>query len=276
MLNTADLHQLVMHAEQRQWRLALVGDPHQLQAVGRGGMFQELCTTGRTTELEHLHRFANPWEATNSLRLREGDPAALHFYNTFGRIRAGTFDDHLDTITDAWTRSRDEGETVSITTCRNEHVDAINHHIQQRRIETGELDQNTLTPIDDDWAMVGDIGATRRNDRRLRTTTGEPIRNRERWTITNTNRSGEVTVTRLDGHGTIALPADYVRQHVQLAYATTEHGAHRVHEQHTVSRLIHLRRRGRVVRTSRTSARSSGHITTSKLAVPLSHDSMMR
>jgi len=144
-----------------------------------------------------------------------------------GRVRSdrGTFDEHLDTITDAWTRSRDDGETISITTTRNEHVHAINHHIQQRRIEAGELDQNTLIPIDDDSAMVGDIVATRRNDRRLRTTTGEPIRNRERWTITDTNPNGEITVTRLDGHGTITLPADYARQHVQLAYATTEHGA---------------------------------------------------
>ena len=225
MLNTADLHRLVVHAERREWRLALVGDPHQLQAVGRGGMFHELCTTGRTNELEHLHRFTNEWEATNSLRLRAGDPQALHFYNTFGRIRAGTFEDHLDTVTDAWIRSRNDDETISITTTRNEHVHAVNHHIQQRRIEAGELDQNTLTPVDDDWAMVGDIVPTRRNDRRLRTTTGEPVRNRERWTITDTNDNGEITVTRLAGHGTITLPADYVRQHVQLAYATTEHGA---------------------------------------------------
>jgi conjugative relaxase-like TrwC/TraI family protein len=225
MLNTADLHRLVGHAEQHDWRLALVGDPHQLQAVGRGGMFHELCDNGRTVELEHLHRFTNEWEATNSLRLRQGDPEALHFYNTFGRIGAGTFDDHLDTITAAWTRCRDNGETISITTTRNEHVFAINHHIQQRRIEAGELDQNTLVPIDDEWAMIGDVVATRRNDRRLRTTTGEPIRNRERWTITDTNRNGEITVTRLEGHGSITLPADYVRQHVQLAYATTEHGA---------------------------------------------------
>ena len=225
MLNTADLHRLVVLAEQHQWRLALVGDPHQLQAVGRGGMFQELCTTGRTIELEHLHRFTNEWEATTSLRLRQGDPEALDFYNTFERIRAGTFDDHLDTISDAWIRCRDDGETISITTTRNEHVHAINHHIQQRRIEAGELDQNTSTPIDDDWAMIGDVVATRRNDRRLRTTAGEPIRNRERWTMTDSNGHGEVTVTRLDGHGTITLPADYVRQHLQLAYATTEHGA---------------------------------------------------
>lgn len=225
MLNTADLHRLVVHAEQHQWRLALVGDPYQLQAVGRGGMFQELCTTGRTNELDHLHRFINEWEATNSLRLRAGDAEALHFYNTFGRIRAGTLADHLDTIAEGWTRCRDDGETISITTTRNEHVHAINHHIQRRRIEAGELDQDTLVQIDDEWAMVGDVVATRRNDRRLRTTTGESVRNRERWTITDANPNGDITVTRLDGHGTVTLPADYVRQHVRLAYATTEHGA---------------------------------------------------
>ncbi|MAT04950.1 MAG: hypothetical protein CL424_07905, partial [Acidimicrobiaceae bacterium] len=62
------------------------------------------------------------------------------------------------------------------------------------------------------------------NDRRLRTTTGDSIRNRHRWTVTHTSDDG-VTVTRLGGHGTITLPTDYVRLHVELAYATTEHGA---------------------------------------------------
>jgi hypothetical protein len=106
------------------------------------------------------------------------------------------------------------------TTTRNDDVHAVNRHIQHRRLRGSDLDQHTKVQIDDEWAMVGDIVATRRNDRRLRTTTGEPIRNGERWTITDTNERGELTVTRLDGHGTITLPADYVRQHVQLAYAT--------------------------------------------------------
>ena len=67
--------------------------------------------------------------------------------------------------------------------------------------------------------MVGDVVATRRNERRLRTSVGEPVRNRERWTVTATDtvEEGDVTVTRLDGHGTITLPRDYVRQHLQLA-----------------------------------------------------------
>ncbi|MBI2709808.1 MAG: AAA family ATPase [Actinobacteria bacterium] len=34
-----------------------VGDPRQLHAVGRGGMFDELCCTGRAHELATIHRF---------------------------------------------------------------------------------------------------------------------------------------------------------------------------------------------------------------------------
>jgi conjugative relaxase-like TrwC/TraI family protein len=227
MLNTSDLSRLITHAEQRQWRLALVGDPHQLQAVGRGGMFLELCDTGRRVELEHLHRFTNRWEAAASLELRHGNPFVLDTYSAHGRIRPGTFAEHLGTIADLWQECQAAGESLSITTTRTEHVNAINDHIQQRRLDTGQLDEGTLTPVADSWAMVGDVVATRRNDRRLRTSVGEPVRNRERWTVSATDsiEEGDVTVTRLDGHGTITLPRDYVREHVQLAYATTEPGA---------------------------------------------------
>ncbi len=224
MVRTADLDRLVDHAQRSRWRLVLVGDPHQLQAVGRGGMFAELCETGRTVELDRLHRFDEPWEATASLRLCAGDSRALDTYATFGRIRPGSYDEHLDTIADEWQHTHNAGETLSITTTRNEHVTAINDHIQRARLESGDLDLTTATPIAGGVAMVGDIVATRHNDRRLRTTTGDSIRNRHRWTVTHTSGDG-ITVTRLGGHGTITLPTDYVRHHVELAYATTEHGA---------------------------------------------------
>ena len=60
MIGTPNLHRLIELADQQHWRLALVGDPRQLQAVGRGGMFTELCNTGRAIELEHIHRFTEP------------------------------------------------------------------------------------------------------------------------------------------------------------------------------------------------------------------------
>ena len=117
------------------------------------------------------------------------------------------------------------GESLSIVTTRNEHVAAINTSIQRHRLDNGELDATTATRVDGDWAMVGDIVVTRRNNRQLRTSVGEPVRNRERWTITHTTDGGEITLSRIGGHGTITMPSDYVRDHVQLAYASTEHGA---------------------------------------------------
>ena len=224
MARTVDLDRLVDHAQRSRWRLVLVGDPYQLQAVGRGGMFAELCETGHTVELDRLHRFEHPWEATASLRLRAGDSRALAIYATFGRIRPGSFDEHLDTIADEWQQAHSVGETLSITSTRNEHVTAINHHIQNARLLDGDLDLATATRIAGGAVMVGDVVATRHNDRRLRTTTGDSIRNRHRWTVTHTSHDG-VTVTRLGGHGTITLPTDYVHRYVELAYATTEHGA---------------------------------------------------
>ena len=73
--------------------------------------------------------------------------------------------------------------------------------------------------------MVGDVVATRHNDRRLRTSRGDHVRNRERWIVTATHPNGDITVSRLEGHGAITLPAAYAGEFVELAYATTEYGA---------------------------------------------------
>ena len=90
MLSTPALHQLVSLAEANEWRLVLVGDHRQLQAVGRGGLFAELCANGRVDHLEHLHRFTHDWEAAASLQLRSGDPRALDAYEAHDRIIPGT------------------------------------------------------------------------------------------------------------------------------------------------------------------------------------------
>lgn len=78
--------------------------------------------------------------------------------------------------------------------------------------------------IADGGAHVGDIVATRRNQRQLQTTTGDVVRNRELWTVTKISEAGDLTVAQLDGHGTVTLPAEYVRRHVRLGYAATEPG----------------------------------------------------
>ena len=97
-ISTPALNHLVTLAEAQRWRLVLVGDDRQLQAVGRGGLFRELCVSGRVEELEQIHRFTHRWEAAASLLLRAGDPRGLDAYQAHGRIIAGSLGEHLARI----------------------------------------------------------------------------------------------------------------------------------------------------------------------------------
>jgi conjugative relaxase-like TrwC/TraI family protein len=223
MLATGDLHTLTQLADQQRWRLVLVGDPRQLQAVTRGGMFAELCATARSVELETIHRFRHEWEAAASLKLRHGDPDALTAYVAHDRIVAAPLAEHLDRIASDWADHHSQGRYTAITTTTNEHVQAINHGIQQHRRALGELADGALD-LGDNSVRVGDFVVTRRNDRQLRTSSGDSVRNRDYWRVDAITADGGLAVTRIDGHGTVTIPADYVRQHVQLGYAATEPG----------------------------------------------------
>jgi conjugative relaxase-like TrwC/TraI family protein len=224
MIGTGDLHQLTHLADAHQWRLVLVGDPHQLQAVGRGGMFGELCATGRTIELDTIHRFHNQWEAAASLKLRHGDPGGLDAYLDHDRIFAAPFDEHVDNLAHYWAGARDRSEYVAITTTTNDHVDAINTAVHDHRRQLGQLGHHRLELSDGLEVAVGDVITTRRNERFLRTTMGESVRNRDYWSIDTIGADGSLSVTRIDGQGSVTLPAAYVAEHVQLGYAATEPG----------------------------------------------------
>jgi conjugative relaxase-like TrwC/TraI family protein len=225
MVGTPALARLAALATDRDWRVVLIGDPYQLQAVGRAGLFQELCVTGRAHELQRIHRFTEPWEAAASLMLRRGDPHAWDAYLDHGRVFAGTFEEHLATAAQRWLDTTARGGTVALVASTNEHVDALNAAIQRARVEHGQLDETATARIGGgERALIGDHVVTRRNDRHIPTSDGEPIRNRDQWTVTAVGRDGSLTVTSLRGHGRVVLPAEYVREHVRLGYAATEHG----------------------------------------------------
>jgi conjugative relaxase-like TrwC/TraI family protein len=225
MIGTHDLARLITLARRNEWRLVLVGDPRQLQAVGRGGLFDDLCRNGRVHQLEQIHRFTHPWEADASLLLRTGDPWGLEAYETHGRIIPGTVDEHLWEIAKAWLDHHGRGQTVALVASTNEHVDLLNDSVQNVRLIAGELHSDTAMAIAaGEVAHVGEVVTTRRNDRRLVTNEGEPVRNRELWTVTATHPDGSLTVSHNEGHGAVTLPREYVAEHVRLGYAATEHG----------------------------------------------------
>lgn len=80
-------------------------------------------------------------------------------------------------------------------------------------------------PLPTALAGVGDVIVTRRNDRRLRTSTTGFVMNGDRWIVQAVNRDGGLLVRhRTTGHRAW-LPAAYVVDHTELGYATTIHTA---------------------------------------------------
>lgn len=224
MIPTPKLAELADLADDKGWRVVLVGDPLQFSAVGRGGMFGLLTETFGAIELDRVHRFTNPWERQASLQLRRGDQTVVDTYDDHGRLHAGTPDGIERAAVSHWWRHRRAGHDVLLMAPTNETVDRLNHRAQAFRLRADELDSaGRSIRIGDTTLYVGDEIATRHNDRRLRTDQGEMVRNRARWTITHIHP--DQTITATGPSGTVRLPAPYVRDHVELAYASTGHAA---------------------------------------------------
>ena len=62
---------------------------------------------------------------------------------------------------------------------------------------------------DGNQASVGDVIITRTNDRRLRATATDWVKNGDRWTITRIGRRGDLTVRHNRSQLTVRLPIDY-------------------------------------------------------------------
>jgi ATP-dependent exoDNAse (exonuclease V) alpha subunit len=78
---------------------------------------------------------------------------------------------------------------------------------------------------DGNTGSVGDLLITRANDRRLRITAADWVKNGDRWTILNLTRTGGVRVRHARNGRTVTLPAGYVSTATELGYATTVHAA---------------------------------------------------
>jgi hypothetical protein len=78
---------------------------------------------------------------------------------------------------------------------------------------------------DGNRASVGDVIITRANDRRLRLSATDWVKNGDRWTIRHVSKQGDLAVRHNRRHLTVRLPSDYVRASTGLGYATTIHAA---------------------------------------------------
>ena len=226
LLGTSALDELVAAAREAQAKVLLVGDPAQLSAVDAGGMFSALVRDrdGLVPELTAVHRFETPWERAASVALRAGSPDAIDVYASHGRVVGGGRDEMLDALYAAWKRDTEEGKSSLMIAGNLAAVGELNARARADRVAQGSVAQDGVTLLGGTSAGVGDLVVTRRNDRTLRTG-NHWVRNGDLWTVSGVSADGSLTLQRRQGFGKVQVPADYVHEHVELAYASTAHRA---------------------------------------------------
>jgi len=237
MLDQDTARALLTIADEHGARLALVGDRHQLPAVGRGGMLDlaaRWATPDAHLTLDTVHRFtrtettadgaartlADDEYAQLSLAMRSGtDPDAV-FAALLARdqIRVHATDsERVSVLADAVVNALTADAPTAVVADTNEQVAALNAAIRDRLVATGQVDDgHTNTTNAGQRIGPGDRVVTRRNNAEL------GVANRDTWTVTGVAPDGVVTLS--GEHGARTLPAGYVRAHVELGYASTVHG----------------------------------------------------
>jgi conjugative relaxase-like TrwC/TraI family protein len=224
MADTLSLDTAIRFAIDRGASVRLIGDDQQLAAIGAGGVLRDIKHVHGALQLTELHRFTDPAEAQASLALREGDPSALGFYLDHGRVHVGDLAKITADAFAAWVHDRAVGLDAIMLAPTRELVAELNRRARDHRRDGAPAGQEVHLG-DGNRACVGDMIITRSNDRRLRLTATDWVKNGDRWTITGVTQHGDLTVRHARSQLTIRLPIDYVRASTGLGYATTIHSA---------------------------------------------------
>ena len=183
MADTLSLDAAVQFAIDRGASVRLIGDDQQLAAIGAGGVLRDIKHTHGALQLTELHRFTNPAEAAASLALREGKPTALTFYLDHDRIHVGDLAKTTEDAFTAWVLDRSAGLDAIMLAPTRELVAELNRRARNHRLN-GDVPNAVVRLADGNQASVGDVIITRTNDRRLRLTATDWVKNGDRWTIT--------------------------------------------------------------------------------------------
>jgi conjugative relaxase-like TrwC/TraI family protein len=226
LAGTFGVDELVSAAATAGAKVLLVGDWAQISAVEAGGAFG-LVAFDRgdlAPELTDVCRFNADWEKAASIQLRLGQECAIDSYLTYGRVTAGSREELVDAIYTAWKVDTDGRRSSLMIAGDAATVAELNRRARADRVAAGAVVEDGLVVAGGQTAGVGDEVVTRQNNRLL--AAGRRwVKNGDRWVVTTTNPDGSMAVRRAGGGGVVVLPADYVAEHVELAYATTAYRA---------------------------------------------------
>jgi exodeoxyribonuclease V alpha subunit len=217
MLDQDTAHALFTIADETGARLALVGDRHQLPAVGRGGVLDHAIAWAHPTavvSLAKVHRFTDPGYAALTLKMRSGDDPTGVFDTLYRRGQVVVHATEVER-TAALAEAGATGHLVIADT--RDQVADLNAAIRDHHHPPDQAGDRVVTTARGEGIGAGDRVATRRNDPDLQ------VANRQTWTVTSVGDHGSLI---LHGGGRDReVPPEYATRFVELAYATTVHGA---------------------------------------------------
>ena len=187
-------------------------------------MLRDIQASHGAVRLTELHRFTDPAEAAATLALRDGQPEALGFYLDRRRVHVGDPTTTLDAVFNGlaerpqpWSRLDHAGPDPGA----GQPAQPTSPQPPPRRHHPEPGDRVGRRQR----ASVDDLIITRANDRRLRITATDWVKNGDRWIILNLTGTGGVRVRHVRNGRTVTLPAGYVSTATELGYATTVHTA---------------------------------------------------
>jgi conjugative relaxase-like TrwC/TraI family protein len=225
MAGTFELDALTEQARKAGAKVLLVGDWAQLSPVSAGGAFHLLAKDrDDAAQLHDVRRFRHEWELTASVDLRHGRANAADTYVEQGRVEGGDRETMLDLLYKAWRDDTHAGKRSLMIANDSQTVLDLNNRARADRVQAGAVSNGGVETANGSVMGVGDSVVTRRNQRGLATGRGW-VKNGDQWTVTAVRGDGAMDVQRTNGTGRATLPAAYVREHVELGYATTAHRA---------------------------------------------------
>jgi DNA primase catalytic core len=226
MADTLSLDAAVAYIVDRGGSVRLIGDDQQLAAIGAGGVLRDIQATYGAVRLTEPLRFIDPAEAAATLALRESKPEAIGFYLDNQRIHVGDLSTITEQVFAAWQHDRSEGLDSLMLAPTRELVAQLNQRARTHRLTYARLDNNAEVALaDGNRASIGDLIITRSNDRQLRMTATDWVKNGDRWTVLAITDSGDLDVQHRRNRHRVRLPAAYVQTSTELGYATTVHAA---------------------------------------------------
>jgi hypothetical protein len=225
-LGTADLAMIQEAARQAGARIIATGDTAQLGAVEAGGMFRLLAREVPTAELYEVRRFGAAWEREASVRLRDGDMAAVAAYDRHGQVRGADQETAYERAASMWLADHLRGLDVLLLAGSNAEAAELARRVQAKLTQLGTVGAPHAALADGNHAGTGDLIRARLNTQI--DAGGRALTNRDTLKVTALRGPhADVRRQRLDGTwtDTFQVPRSYLAGNAELAYAGNVHVA---------------------------------------------------